>query len=190
MLIAVLNLKLLSMVLAFFSLFSSGPNLNDPAEIAGEILGETAAIINKKYPLHTCGTIMAMPGGPVKELGLCFQAKTLLSRAQLRFLTIQCAQELLQQINSSEHLQRFLTKRPFTMQEVQIIIYNKDKNGDEPHDPLIATAQISKGILTFCTTDPKQACIYNNRFKETYEEALEIINSQQDKARNNNLPSN
>jgi hypothetical protein len=183
-------MKLLAIVMAFFSLFSSGPNLNDPAEIAGDILGKTVTITNKRYPLQACGTIMAMPSGNVKGLGLCFQAKALLSRDQLRFLTIQCATELIQQINSNEHIQRFLVKKPFSMQEVQIIIYNQDKNGDEPFDPLIATAEISGGTLTFRTTDPKFTYTYNNRFKETYEEALEIINSQQNKARNNNTPNN
>ncbi|PJD97249.1 MAG: hypothetical protein CK425_03795 [Parachlamydia sp.] len=173
---------LLSVIIAFFSLFSREIDQNNPAEIAGEILERTATFANKRYPLHTCGTIMGMPNGNVQVLGLCFQAKTLLSRDQLRSLTIKCATELIQQINSNEHIQRFLVKRPFTMQEVQIIIYNKDKNGDEPHDPLIATAQISKGILTFRTTDPKHTYTYNNRFKETYEEAVEIINSQQNKA--------
>ncbi|PJD97248.1 MAG: hypothetical protein CK425_03790 [Parachlamydia sp.] len=82
MTVMAVHMKLLAIVMAFFSLFSSGPDLNNPAEIAGEILGRSAVVANKKYPLHACGTIMAMPGGDVKKLGLCFQAKTLLSRAQ------------------------------------------------------------------------------------------------------------
>jgi hypothetical protein len=84
MMIAVLNMKLLSIVIAFFSLFSSGPNLDDPAEIAGDILEQTTVFAHKRYPLHVCGTIEMMPGGTVKKLALCFQAKTLLSRDQLR----------------------------------------------------------------------------------------------------------
>jgi len=72
-----------------------------------------------------------------------------------------------------------LYKVEFTIKEVQIIIYNKDKDGDEPYDPLIATGQISEGILSFRTTDPKNTFIFNNDFEETYEEALEIIKQNQ-----------
>jgi hypothetical protein len=182
-------MRLLSIVIAFFSLFSRETDLSNPAEIAADILEGTAAFAHKRYPLHACGTIMMMPGGVVKELGLCFQAKTLLSRDQLRILLLECGNELLQQINSNKHIQRFLIKRPFTVKEVQIIIYNKDHQGNEPYDPLIATGEISEGILTFRTTDPKHTYTYNNRFKETYEEALEIVNFQQNKARNNNARS-
>lgn len=183
-------MRLLSIVIALFSLFSRGVDQNDPAEIAGDILEKTVTITSKRYPLQACGTIMAMPSGNVKELGLCFQTKHVLSRDQLRELLIECGQVLIQQINSDKHIQRFLNKRPFTMKEARIIIYNKDKNGDEPYDPLIATAGIMGGLLTFRTTDFKTTWKFKNEFDETYEEALEIINSQQNKARNNNPPSN
>lgn len=52
---------------------------------------------------------------------------------------------------------------------------------NEPQDPLIANAEISEEILTFLTSDPKQKWGYKNEFEETYEEALEIVNSQQNK---------
>jgi len=107
-------MKLLSIVIAFFSLFSKGTNYNDPVEIAGEILEQTAVFAHKRYPLNACGTGMMMPGGTVHGLILCFQTKTLLSRNQLRILLTECGEELLQQINSNKHIQRFLVKRPFT----------------------------------------------------------------------------
>jgi len=167
-------------VLAFFSLFSRGTDLNNPAEIAGDILANTEAFAFKKnYPLHACATGMMMPGGTVQKLTLCFQSKTLLTRNQLRVLLIECGEELLQQINSNKHIQRFLVKRPFTIKEVTIVIYNKDKEGNTPYDPLIVTADISGGILTFCTQDSQDKWGYKNEFEESYEEALEIIQQNQ-----------
>jgi len=179
-------MRLLSVFLAFFSLFSRGTNHNDPEELAGEILEQTAVFAHKRYPLNACGTGMMMPGGAVQKLTLCFQVKTFLSRNQLRILLIECGEELLRQIKSNKHIQRFLVKNPFTIKEIGIVIYNKDKEGNEPYDPLIATAEISGGILTFRTTDPNNTHTFNNRFKETYEEALEIIKQNQMK----NMPLN
>jgi len=123
-------MRLLSVILAFFSLFSRGTNFNDPEEIAGDILENIEAFaLQKKYPLHACATEMMMPGGTVKKLTLCFQTKTLLSRSQLRILSIECGEELLRQVNFNKHIQRFLVKNPFTIKEVSIVIYNKDKEG-------------------------------------------------------------
>jgi len=176
-------MRLLSVVLAFFSLFSRGTDLNNPAEIAGDILDNTEAFaLKKKFPLHACGTGMMMPSGVVQKLTLCFQSKTLLTRNQLRVLLIECGEELLQQINSNKHIQRFLVKNPFTIKEVSIVIYNKDKEGNTPYDPLIVTADISGSILTFFTKDPQDKWVYKNEFEETYEEALEII--KQNKMKN------
>jgi len=179
-------MRLLSVVLAFFSLFSREPNHNDPVEIAGEILQQTEVFAHKRYPLHACGTIMMMPSGNVKEIGLCFQAKTFLTRDHLRILLLECGEKLIQQINSNQPFQKFLNKRPFTMKEARIIIYNIDKSGDEPLDPLITNAEISGGVLTYLTQDPKKKWTYKNEFQESYEEALEIIKQNQMK----NMPLN
>jgi len=179
-------MTLLSIFFAFFSLFSRGVDQNDPEEIAGEILEQTAVFAHKRYPLNACGTIMMMPRGNVNEIGLCFQTKTLLTKNQLRFLLIQCGEELIRQINSNQPFQKFLNKRPFTMKEARIIIYNKDKNGDQPFDPLITNAEISGGVLTYLTQDPKKKSTYKNEFEESYEEALEIIQQNQIK----NMPLN
>ncbi len=65
--------------------------------------------------------------------------------------------------------------RPFTIENIQIIIYNHDKNGREVYDPEISTAEISQGILSYQTADSNDTFKYKNEFTETYEEALKAI---------------
>ena len=65
----------------------------------------------------------------------------------MRELLIKSAQELLNQINENKEIQEFLKERPFTIKNVQIIIYNHDKNGQEVYDPDISgSSNISRNF--------------------------------------------
>ena len=133
-------------------------------------------IIKKKYNINPCGISAAMPGGPIQKLGLCFDTRYPYTKEQLREIVIGSAQELLDQVNKNEEIQEFLKVRPFTIKNIQIIIYNHDKNGGDLLDPEIATAQILRGTLSYRTTDPENTFVFKNRFYESYEEGLQALN--------------
>lgn len=143
-------------------------------QLVNATLAKTAKVIKNKYDIKPCGMGAAMPGGPIQELTLCFDTKSIHTKEQLRRLLIESAQELLNQINRNNEIQEFLKTRPFTIKNVEIIIYNHDKNGREVYDPGISTAAISQGILTYHTVDPADTFKYKNEFEESYEEALAI----------------
>ena len=77
------------------------------------ILAETAKIIEKKYSIKPCGVGTAMPGGPIRELILCFDTKSVQTKQQLRELLIISAQELLRQVNEDKDIQEFLKETTF-----------------------------------------------------------------------------
>jgi len=93
----------------------------------------------------------------------------------LRRLLIESANELLKQVTENEEIQQFLRERPFTIKNVQIIIYNHDKKGREVYDPGIATAEISEGVLTYRTVDSADTFKFKQQFQESYEEALKAL---------------
>lgn len=140
-----------------------------------EILSKTAQSIEEKYNITPCGSGVSMPGGPVKELSLCFVTNNAYSKEQLRILTIKFAEELLNQVTQNDDIQKFLKERPFKINNVEIIIYNHDKEGRTLIDPDISDSQIIDGILTFSTKDPENTYRYKNKFLESYEEALKKI---------------
>jgi hypothetical protein len=172
-------------LLSFFTdLFMSHTNECDQpsqAEIqVNETLNKTAQLIKKRYKkMRASGEGAAMHGGIVRELMLAFDTSGPFTKEYLRQLLIEIAQDLLDQINTNKDLQPFLIKSPFTIENVQIIIYNSDKNGREVYDPGISIAEISQGILTYKTVDSNDTNKYKNRFKETYDEALAIVKSSQ-----------
>jgi len=116
-----------------------------------------------------------MPGGPIRELCLSFKTTTRLTREGLRSLLIQLADILINQVNMNEDIQPFLFNTPFNVGNVQIIIFNNEKDGRELLDPEISTAEISHSSLTYRTLDPNNNFRFKNEFKETYDEALNAL---------------
>ena len=144
-------------------------------ERVNKLLSNTAKIIQSKYGLQPCGVGVAMPGGPIREVTLCFETKNSFTKEQLRNLLIESSKELLDQVRSDEKIQKFLKERPFTIKNVEIIIYNHDKNGRGLRDPQISIARISQGTLIYLTIDPENSFNFKNEYEETYEEALNLI---------------
>jgi hypothetical protein len=144
-------------------------------QLVNSISANTAKIIEKKYNLKACGSGAAMPGGPIQEVTLCFDTKCSHTKEQLRELLVKSALELLSQINKNNEIQQFIKTPPFTIKNVEIIIYNNDKNGRDIYDPEIATARISQGNLIYRTAEKSATFKFKNRFEESYEEALKFI---------------
>ena len=118
-----------------------------------------------------------MPGGPIQELTLCFTQNILTLKSKLRELLIKTAQELLNQVNENKEIQEFIKEPPFTIKNIQIIIYNHDKNGRSLRDPEISNAQILQGIVIYRTIDPEDSFKYKNEYEESYEEALKALST-------------
>jgi hypothetical protein len=151
--------------------------LSKGEQLVNSVLAKTAKIIKSKFDLKPSGEGAAMPGGPIQELALCFDTKYPHNKEQLRGLLIKSANELLNQVNENEEIQKFLKERPFTIKNIQIIIYNHDKEGREVYDPGIATAQISEGVLTYRTVDSTDTFKFKQQFEESYEEALKALST-------------
>lgn len=170
----------LLVILLFFAGFITKDKQQDSYPSKGEqlvnsLLAKTAKIIKEKYNLKPCGTGTAMPGGPIQEVILCFDTKLPYTKNQLRELLIKSAEELLNQVNEDQEIQQFLKYQPFTIRNIEIIIYNNDTNGLEVFDPVISIARISQGMLIYRTTDINDPLQYRNEYEESYEEALKAL---------------
>lgn len=143
------------------------------------LLEKTNKIIKKKYDLDSSGIGVEMPNGIIEVLILTFDTRNQLSKEELRDLLVKCAEELVLLAKMNEKIECFLKQPPFEVKNVEIIIFNYDKNGRSLCDPEISTARLAKEVLFYKTIDPEDGFRYKNRYEETYEEALTIIQSQQ-----------
>jgi hypothetical protein len=146
-------------------------------QLVNSLLAKTAKIIREKYNLKPCGTGTAMPGGPIQEVTLCFDTKNPYTKEQLRELLIKSSSELLRQVNDNQEIQEFLKEKPFTIKNIEIIIYNHDEKGFGLKDPQVSVASIAQGQLNYSTIDPEDSFKYKNEYEESYEQALKALSN-------------
>jgi hypothetical protein len=144
-------------------------------QLVNSISAKAAIAIEDKYNLRPCGAGVSMPEGPIREITLCFNTKHPYTKEQLSTLLIKAAHELLNQVIENEEIQEFIYESPFTIKNVQIIIFNHNENGSRVYDPGISGGEISDGVLTFRTVDKNDTFKFKNEFQETYEEALKTM---------------
>ena len=175
---------LLVAIIGFFSIFTGftmpydDPYISDASRLVHKILEESANVIENKYGINVCGEGVAMPGGNIKEFSLSFDTRVPYEKQRLRELLIASAHELLNAINTNEGIRPYLKKYPFTVDNVQIIIFNHEKNGREVVDPGISVADIDRDGLTYSGVDPDNHFRYKSEFRETYKEALKLVKGQ------------
>jgi len=149
--------------------------ISENEKSVNNILYEIAYSFKKKYKLYPIATIVAMPGGIVKELGLDFQIIGPLSKDEIRRILINLAQEFLVFVNSDEAVRPYLENYPFEIKNIEITLFLKDSKGREIEDPHIGIAGISRGRLDYeilvITDIPKVI----SRVEESYEEALKAL---------------
>ncbi len=169
-------LTILCILLSACSLLYQGSDIPiiREEELVDETLAKGAKIIQNKYGLEPIGSGASMPGGPIRKLNLSFQAKGPLSKDALRKLLILSARELVTLVTDNQEMQQYLYDPPFTIKNVQLIIYVYDKHGYDLFDPDIACAQLLKNVLSYATVDSSNIMGYKHEFVETYEEALQL----------------
>lgn len=169
------------LILSSYVLYRSKEDLS--IQLVGKVQKATALSMQKKYPVNTSGTGVGMPGGIIEEIILSFDTKNPFSELEvLKFLT-DAAQELTKQVNMNEEIQSFLKKRPFTINEANIILHNKSTDGISMIDPEITSAGIAQGMISYYSVDSIESFKVTKRGKMNYEEALQLINDSKNQNR-------
>lgn len=139
------------------------------------VLSMASSEIERRYELRPFETGAAIPGDEVHKLCLAFMTNKVQVKDELRILLIDCANILLDQVNSSEKIEQYLVRRPFSVENGHIIIFNRDLQDRVPIDSQIDAAQMMRGKLDYFSIDPEDVCRYKNVYSETYDEALKIM---------------
>jgi hypothetical protein len=145
-----------------------------------DIANEIRAQIGKKLAEKHMMAVVGISGGMMKSVnlvGISFQTYRAIDRDEIRYILIDCVEELLKAINESEEIRPYLKNFPFTMNNIRIEIFVSDSTGRWLYDPHIGVASISGGNkIYYCTTAPNVA-LFKNKYAESYEEALAIVKS-------------
>lgn len=141
-------------------------------------LNSGAKICMKKFGVRAAGEGASMPGGIVNSLFLSFDYSGILKKNEIRAMIVGCATELLNAALSNKDLQGYLKSQPITIDNIDIDIFIHDNKGNYIYDPNIFVADIRNGIITYKTRDPKNDFKYISITRETYAEALKLLEEQ------------
>ncbi len=151
-------------------LFNESPKdeMLDSDQIMGGIIDKTVREIKQKYSLFPIG--VGMSGG-FRGVGISFRIYRPVDKDEARVIIFDCAQKLLENINSSKEIQPYLEVKPFSLKNVGITLYSSDEEHHHFAHPNLVVAEICATGVSFHTKDKDQEFGYKEVTEETFEEA-------------------
>ena len=112
----------------------------------------------------------------VEMLSLSFQINRILTKENARKIIVDCVNEFTKKVNAHVKIRPYLKTFPF--EGAQVTIYITDKNRRNIYDPEIGVVSYREGEITYYTDDPENKWKYKTKIKETLEEAMQILQSE------------
>lgn len=171
----IMLLMIIAPFICSFSFLKSQPR--DYADIARDIRANVGKKLSKKHQMDLIGEGGGMMGS-VYMIGLSFQIRHPLNRNEARARIVDCTEELLAAINSSEEIRPFLKNYPFTPENLELAIFSVSPKGEKLYDPNIAVVSVDQSnYITFRTEEPNNVS-YKHRHKELYSEAVKMLKTK------------
>ena len=154
-------------------------NRSERAKLAHSAMYKTLLILENRYQMKFIGWSEGADDHHYNHLGLNFDVFHILSKDEGRKMLIDGVEELLKQINATLELQPFLNPAPFMPANIELNIYDYQPDGNNVYYPNIVVFSAYGGKLHYKTKIPEKEFGYYTNEKETYEEALNIVRSQE-----------
>jgi hypothetical protein len=166
------------------------PFMNDPSTLDHlpkedkafyGFLQKEGKILGKKYKM----SMSSIGGGGGGDQGfwlmdLGFQREnSLLTEEQARKLIVQVVNDFLTDVNQEESLRPYMRDYPFTSKNVDIAIFNADKEIGDTYHPFIRVVDSNQGKVGYLTEEEGQIYGYKSEKYETWDEAVAILQKEE-----------
>ena len=179
--------KIITLLLLVFVAISSGCSLNTKKEpldkesfYIRKVLANTANNLEHSHDIHAAAFGMAAME-EVESLKLHFQVNRKLSKDEIRPILLDCVAEMVKNVHECEGIQPYLLPEGFSEKNVEIGLYFSEKRKEVAH-PNIAVAAIYNGEIEYRTVLEGEPYKYHSDERESYEEAVAIVESQKKRA--------
>ena len=115
----------------------------------------------------------------VKNINISFASREMMDLGQARKLLISCSEELLRRINANDRIRPYLEHFPFSEKGIDLSISYFDSKLNHIQSKYIAGVFIINGNICYAVYD-QEASTLKTVHKESYQEALKIVRSQND----------
>jgi hypothetical protein len=120
--------------------------------------------------------LLGMGGGGFHDfnaLSMHFNSPNVLELSEARILILEVVSEFLNSINSDKNIKPYLRNYPFDASNIRFLI-GFTKNNQYPIEGKVAFIGFSYGKINYATFDHENDRL-KNIFRETYDEALQIV---------------
>jgi hypothetical protein len=161
-------------------LITSCTHQSTDEKLAYRLMNSFAATQNKQNNFEVFGMGGAMFDS-IRVLDVVFTCNRYVDVVQARKIIVPCANAFLNQINTDEQIRPYLNHYPFTVEDIHLgILFNEKKTGRFVRPPNIAFVTLVSGNIIY-TSDYDPLGPLTDMHKESYEEALRIVNGEQQK---------
>ncbi len=141
-----------------------------------KVTAKTAKELHKQYKIRAVA-FGAAAMEEVECLDLHFQVDRKLSKDEIRLLLVNCVNEMVKNVHQCEGIQPYLLPEGFSEKNVEIVLFFKDGK-NEIYYPDVRVAASYTGQLEFRTKIPEQEYGYHTDERESFQEAVAILESQ------------
>ena len=158
-------------ILSIFGLRSA----NDPGAVLGRKIWEYSRILKARNNLHISGTGGGLKDKKIRLFMVNYDIYKDVELDEARINIVKLTEFYLQKINSDPELRPLLVTNPFTIKNLELGISYVQPSGD--HSTLVARSFMNEGTVFYSKYDETQKMLVDLH-KETYEEALAIVNGK------------
>ena len=149
----------------------------DYEKIANGVTYRVEQQLKKELGLRCVGTGGGMMNN-IRRMSMSFQLFREIDLPEARRILVSATSEYLNAINDSKRLRPYLKEYPFTVKNVEIMIWIRKANNRDIDPNKINFMCSNKGILRYDLSDEPGTYLDRELCTETYEEALKIIQAE------------
>jgi hypothetical protein len=144
----------------------------DHIKFSDKVVSAYSKDIKSRYNLQLDGSGGAMMED-IKEVSLMYHSYQTLKLEQARIMIVDCAENLLNRINSDLKIRPYLHNYPFTIKNIELTLGFYDHKGGFVKDEYIASVALLDGTIFYAQFNSSKN-IMEHIHSEPYSEALKI----------------
>lgn len=178
-----IKVLIMFLVIIFISskiLFIFGPNILGGGKLSYKVMREFSEEMKIDKGLSIC----EIGGGEYNGTWLFtvgFDRRALpINQEEARQLIVECTEKLISKVNQNKELIPYLRDFPISENNIDLVIYCNQQDGNSYKDPHIGACGCHEGRLAYKINDLNKPHKYKSVVRESYKEALTILNKQKE----------
>ena len=139
------------------------------------MMNQVSDLLKKRYEMNRIAISEEGDKKGYSFMGLKFQIDRVVGKNEGRKMLIDSAKEFLNTINNNPDVQPYLLEKPFTLKNIELVIFPMGSDGRGVYHPDVQVFALRNGFITYKTGTPEKKYGYHTVEKETFDEALEIV---------------